>query len=118
MDMVKSGHREREDRYLKKYNKLVRDKIPQIIEEEGRRAVYHKLPDEEYLSALEIKLDEEIQEYKADKNLEEMADVLEVLFALCKARGYSINDLMEKKDEKALIRGGFDEKLYLEYIED
>lgn len=43
---------------------------------------------------------------------------LEVLFAICKARGYSINDLMKKKEEKALIRGGFEEKLYLEYIED
>lgn len=47
-----------------------------------------------------------------------MADVFEVLFARCKARGYSINDLMEKKEEKALIHGGFYEKLYLEYIED
>lgn len=70
--MMKSGHREREDKCLKKYNKLVKDKIPQIIDEEGRKAVYHKLSDEEYLLALEIKLDEEIQEYKTDKNLEWM----------------------------------------------
>lgn len=116
--MMKFGHREREVRALIIYNKLVRDKIPQIIEDDGKKAVYHHLSDEEYIQALEVKLEEEIEEYKKDKNLEEMADVLEVLFALCKARGYSVQELMGKKEEKAIHRGGFEEKLFLEYVEE
>lgn len=64
---------------MKVHNKLVRDKIPQIINDNGERAVTHILSDEEYIAALEIKLNEEVAEYHADKNLEELADILEVL---------------------------------------
>ena len=68
--------------------------------------------DEEFLTELDKKLDEEIAEYQADKSLEEMADVLEVLFTICEARGYSIDELMKVRDEKRENRGGFKEKIF------
>ena len=101
---------------MKVYNKLVRDKIPEIIEGDGKICKTRILSDEEYI-ALEAKLNEEVAEYQADKNLEEMADVLEVLQAICIARGYSLNDLEEMKAKKANERGGFKKKMFLKYVE-
>ena len=95
-------------------NKLVRDKIPEIIEADGRTCKIHILSDEEYLSALEEKLNEEVAEYQKDKNLEEMADVLEVLQAICIARGYTLEELEALRKKKADDRGGFSEKIFLE----
>ncbi|RFZ75671.1 phosphoribosyl-ATP pyrophosphohydrolase [Lacrimispora amygdalina] len=100
---------------MDKHNKLVRDKIPEIIESSGRKAVYHVLSEEEYLTALEKKLQEEVEEYQEDKSLEEMADVLEVLYAICEARGYTKKELDAKRREKFIERGGFGRKLFLEY---
>ena len=70
--------------------KLVRDKIPQIIIDAGKKPITEILSEERYLEELDKKLEEEVAEYKADKSIEEMADVLEVLFAICEARGYSV----------------------------
>lgn len=92
--------------------KLVRDKIPQIIMSDGKNPIVRTLSDEEYLTELDRKLDEEVAEYQADKSLEEMADVLEVLFAICEARGYSVDELMKVRDEKRENRGGFKEKIF------
>ena len=92
--------------------KLVRDKIPQIIMSDGKNPIIRTLSDEEYLKELDRKLDEEVAEYQADKSLEEMADVLEVLFAICEARGHSVNELMKVRDEKRENRGGFKEKIF------
>ena len=64
------------------YNKLVRDKIPQIIEEKGGKAEIRILSDEEYRTFLEAKLDEEVAEYHRDQCAEELADILEVVYAL------------------------------------
>lgn len=94
--------------------KLVRDKIPQIIIEDGRTPIVRTLSDEEYLSELDRKLNEEVAEYQADKSLEEMADVIEVLFAICEARGHSVDELMEVRDKKREKRGGFRDKVYWE----
>ena len=94
--------------------KLVRDKIPQIIIADGRTPIVRTLSDEEYLSELDRKLNEEVAEYQADKSLEEMADVLEVLFAICEARGHSVDELMEVRDKKREKRGGFRDKVYWE----
>nr|WP_308743301.1 nucleoside triphosphate pyrophosphohydrolase [uncultured Anaerocolumna sp.] len=102
---------------MKVHNKLVRDKIPEIIKASERNAVIHILSDDEYIAALETKLNEEIVEYQADKNLEEMADVLEVLQAICIARGYTIEELEAMRAKKANERGGFTEKIFLEYVE-
>lgn len=92
--------------------KLVRDKIPQIIMSDGKIPIIRTLSDEEFLTELDKKLDEEVAEYQADKSLEEMADILEVLFAICEARGYSIDELMKVRDEKRENRGGFKEKIF------
>ncbi len=100
-----------------KYNKLVRDKIPDIIKEEGGNAAYHTLSEKKYITELDKKLNEEVKEYQADKSLEEMADVLEVLYAICKARGYTTQELEAKRKEKAEINGSFDERIFLEYVE-
>ena len=94
--------------------KLVRDKIPQIIIEDGRTPIVRTLSDEEYLSELDRKLNEEVAEYQADKSLEEMADILEVLFAICEARGHSVDELIEVRDKKREKRGGFRDKVYCE----
>ena len=102
---------------MKIYNKLVRDKIPEIIEGDGKTCKTRILSDEEYIASLEAKLNEEVAEYQADKNLEEMADMLEVLQAICMARGYSLEELEAFRAKKANERGGFADKIFLEYVE-
>ena len=102
---------------MKVYNKLVRDRIPEIIEADGRKCKTRILSEDEYLQALDQKLNEEVAEYQADKSLEEMADVLEVLHAICVARGYTLEMLENKRAEKAEERGGFAERIWLESVE-
>ncbi len=94
--------------------KLVRDKIPEIIEADGKKPITRILSQEEYLAELDTKLNEEVAEYQADKSVEEMADVLEVLYALCEARGYSIEELQRVREDKRAKRGGFRDKIYWE----
>lgn len=100
------------------YNKLVRDKIPEIIEADGKTCTTRILDDKEYLAALEEKLNEEVAEYQKDKNLEEMADVLEVLQAICVAKGYSLEELEAMRAKKAEKRGGFADRLFLESVDE
>lgn len=99
-------------------NKLVRDKIPEIIENTGKTAYCHILAEEEYLSELDKKLNEECAEYQADKSLEELADMLEVMYAIAEARGYSLEELENVRAEKAIKRGGFKDRIFLEKVED
>lgn len=94
--------------------KLVRDRIPEIIEADGKKPITRILSEDEYLQELDIKLNEEVAEYQADKSIEEMADVLEVLFAICEARGYSIEKLMKVKQDKQDKRGGFKDRIFWE----
>ena len=94
--------------------KLVRDKIPDIIKAAGKTPVTLVLSHEEYLAELDRKLNEEVAEYQADKSIEEMADVLEVLLAICEARGHSVDELMQVREAKQEERGGFKERVYLE----
>lgn len=100
------------------HNKLVRDNIPEIIKQAGKIPVTHTLPDDEYLSELDKKLGEEFVEYQADKNIEELADMLEVMYAIAEARGWSVSELEAVRRDKAEKRGGFKEKIFLEYVED
>ena len=95
------------------YNKLVRDKIPQIIEQQGEVAIVRVLDDDEYVRHLEAKLDEEVGEYHRDKNLEELADILEVVFALAEAIGCSKEALLECYQKKHETRGGFRDRVFL-----
>ena len=118
MGIMKSGHQEGRYIHLKKYNKLVRDRIPEVIEKDGHKAKFKTLSEKSFLTALDKKLMEEVKEYQADKSIEEMADVLEVIYAICNARGYTIDELEAKRQEKHIDRGGFEKRLFLEYVED
>ena len=93
--------------------KLVRDKIPEIIAESGKHALTCILDDKEYEIFLERKLDEEVKEYHESKNLEELADVLEVLISLAKIKGCSFSDLFDIRTQKAHKNGGFAKKILL-----
>lgn len=95
------------------YNKLVRDKIPAIIEAQGERPITRILGDEEYTACLEAKLDEEVREYHRDKNLEELADVLEVVCALAENLGHSPEELLDVYRAKHEKRGGFRDRVFL-----
>lgn len=95
-----------------KFNKLVRDKIPEIIEKNGGKAVTRTLTDEEFKEYLEKKLDEEVAEFHESKSIEELADILEVVYALSEAHG-NINEMFEVRREKRKDRGGFDKKILL-----
>ena len=95
------------------YNKLVRDRIPEIIERNGGKAEVRILSDEEYRLCLEQKLDEEVGEYHRDKNAEELADILEVVYALAASIGCSKEELLEIYQKKHDARGGFNKKLLL-----
>lgn len=99
-----------------KYHKLVRDRIPEIIEASGKACVTEILSDEDYLKMLDAKLDEELAEYHKDQNIEELADLLEVLQACAVARGYDIDQLEQVRAEKAQKRGGFEKKILLREV--
>ena len=99
-----------------KYHKLVRDRIPEIIELSGKRCVTEILSDEEYIRMLDAKLDEELSEYHQDQNIEELADLLEVVYAAAIARGYTLEQLEEVRAEKADKRGGFAKKILLKEV--
>lgn len=100
----------------KTYNKLVRDQIPEIIEASGKTCVTVILSDEDYLKMLDAKLDEELLEYHKGQNIEELADLLEVIRACAAARGYSIDALEQVRAEKAAKRGSFKEKILLKEV--
>ena len=99
-----------------KYHKLVRDKIPELIEKEGKESVCSILSDEEYLEFLDRKLSEELEEYLEDKSMEELADLLEVMMAVAKARGSSIEEIERIRQQKADKRGGFEKRILLEDV--
>lgn len=102
-----------------KYSKLVRDRIPEIIEASGKACVTEILSDENYLRMIDAKLDEELAEYHKDQNVEELADLIEVIYAAAIGRGYTIEQLEKVRAEKAEKRGGFQKKiLLLEVTED
>lgn len=98
---------------MKFYDKLVRDRIPEIIESSGNKCDIEVVSDEVALDYLYKKLNEEVSELIEDKNLEEIADVMEVLFAIASKYGYSEKDVLDKRDEKKSARGGFENNLVL-----
>lgn len=98
------------------YNKLVRDQIPEIIEKSGNKCLTEILSDEKYIEMLDKKLDEELAEYHKDKNIEELADLLEVIFACAQARGFSLEDLERVRKDKSKKRGGFSKKILLKEV--
>ena len=100
------------------YSKLVRDRIPSIIEADGKTCVTEALSDARYLEMLDAKLNEELAEYQESHSLEELADLLEVLRAVVLARGWTWEQLEEVRQKKAAKRGGFEKKLLLKKVID
>lgn len=98
---------------MKIYDKLVRDRIPEIIEASGSKCEIEVVNDEIALDYLYKKLDEEVNELLVDKNLDEIADVIEVLFAIASKIGYSESDVLDKRNEKKNTHGGFEDNLIL-----
>ncbi len=101
-----------------KYNKLVRDRIPEIIEASGKSCKTVVLDDAEYLRMLDAKLDEELAEYHKDQNIEELADLLEVVYAAAVARGYSVEELERVREQKAQKCGAFQDRILLLEVEE
>lgn len=95
------------------YNKLVRDKIPDIIRAQGEIPKVRELGEAEYIVSLHRKLDEEVAEYHAEINLEELADIMEVLFALADTMEFSREELLALCAEKREARGGFGKRQFL-----
>jgi predicted house-cleaning noncanonical NTP pyrophosphatase (MazG superfamily) len=95
------------------YEKAIRDKIPQIIQSSGKNCNVKKLDDSEFLVELEKKLSEELAEYQESKNVEELADILEVIYRISELKGTNPDALDEIRREKAEKRGKFDENLFL-----
>lgn len=101
---------------VRKYNKLVRDRIPDIIESDGKTCATEVLDKEAYLRLLDEKLTEELAEYQESKSLEELADLMEVLQAVLKARGWTWEQLEQVRTEKAAKRGGFKKRILLKEV--
>ncbi|WP_229106734.1 nucleoside triphosphate pyrophosphohydrolase [Paenibacillus sp. 1001270B_150601_E10] len=99
-------------------HKVVRDRIPAILDEQGLKYEIKTLSDEDYLEGLIRKLDEEVNEYKADRTIEELADILEVVQSIARISGVSKAELEELREKKAAANGGFTKNLYLERIGD
>jgi predicted house-cleaning noncanonical NTP pyrophosphatase (MazG superfamily) len=96
-----------------KYNKAIRDRIPEIIRERGEECEVRQLSDIEFLLELEKKLDEEVTEYNQSKDLEELADILEVVYRIGELKGVSSDKLDKIRSEKNLARGSFRKNLFL-----
>lgn len=103
---------------VREVNKLVRDKIPGIIMESGEIPDFRILEEEEFLEALNNKLLEEVAEYKESKNIEELADILQVICTISEIIGGGQRELEYIRDEKVIERGSFNSRLFLESIDD
>lgn len=98
------------------YNKLVRDKIPQIIEQSGKKAVVEKVTDEAYIKLLNEKLGEELKEFMESQSVEELADLVEVIYAILEYKKIGIEDFEAIRQSKNNKRGAFKEKLLLKEV--
>ncbi len=99
---------------MKTYNKLVRDKIPEIINADNRRAVTRILNNDEYIKELNIKLQEEVKEYLEDNNIEELADIVEVIYAILDSKNISIEEFEKVRKAKVEKKGAFENRIFLE----
>jgi len=97
----------------KVYNKAIRDKIPGVIEASGKKYEIIRLSDEQFLSELEKKISEEVSEYQESKDIEELADILEVILRIVELKGSSVDVLESIRKRKLVERGGFKENLFL-----
>jgi predicted house-cleaning noncanonical NTP pyrophosphatase (MazG superfamily) len=102
---------------MTRYNKLVRDRIPEIIESNGKKAKVKELDSSTYVRELKAKLEEEWKEYLGstsdDEAMEELCDILEILHAFAHVHGSSFEELEAIRKKKFHERGGFEKRLYL-----
>jgi len=98
------------------YNKLVRDLIPDIITAKGEIPATRILNDQDFLRELDTKLQEEVNEYRADQNIEELADILEVIHGILDAKGVTFAELEKLRIDKAKKRGDFKKRIFLETV--
>ena len=99
-----------------KYNKLIRDRIPEIIEKSGKKAIVETLNESDYINFLKAKLEEELEEFKKSEDIEEIADIIEVLYAIVEFKGMSVKDLEKIRLEKVKKRGAFKKRLLLKKV--
>lgn len=99
------------------YNKLVRDRIPEIIESSGKKAVYETIAsDESYIKSLKNKLVEELNEFLESDDVAELADMGEVMHAILEYKGVSVETFQRIRLEKLEKRGGFKKRLLLKEV--
>ena len=98
---------------MKLYNKLVRDRIPEVIEASGRSCECRILEQGEFMRCLDEKLMEELKEYHASGEVEELADMIEVILAIASEKGTSLEELELIRLKKKETRGGFEKRLFL-----
>lgn len=98
------------------YKKLVRDNIPQIIFQIGKTPVTHSAEDDEYEQKLNDKLQEEVQEFLSSSDEEELADIMEVVYAIAEFKGISKETIEEIRAKKAEERGGFKNRTILDEV--
>lgn len=103
---------------MKVYNKLIRDRIPEIIEMDGKKHEVRTLGDGEYIEQLNIKLSEELKEYYESEEVEELADLVEIVYAIAGYKGVSIEEFERIRLDKREKRGGFEKRLFLVGVED
>lgn len=101
----------------KVYNKLVRDKIPEIIIADGHRPTIRTLDEKEYLKELVKKLKEEVAEFEEKPSVEELADIKEVMIALRIAMGIHAGELEDARRKKANKNGRFKKRIFLKSVE-
>jgi predicted house-cleaning noncanonical NTP pyrophosphatase (MazG superfamily) len=101
-----------------KYNKLVRDKIPEVIRENGQIPVTHIANNEEYWEKLKEKLTEEVNEFLEDNKSGEIVDILEVIDAICEHKKFDKNEIEKLKKQKAEKKGKFYNKIILDEVKD
>lgn len=99
-----------------KYGKLVRDRIPEIIRQQGGVPITHRADDAEYEQKLKEKLQEEVEEFLGKGTVEELADILEVIEAFCTFQGIDRGELEQLRRQKASERGSFQRRVILDEI--
>jgi predicted house-cleaning noncanonical NTP pyrophosphatase (MazG superfamily) len=102
----------------KVYNKLVRDRIPEIIDNDGKSSKVREINGDELKRALVEKLSEEGREYLECMDSEELADILEVLYALIESNGSTLEEIEAIRQSKKDKRGGFSKGIFLESVLD
>lgn len=102
---------------MKVYNKLVRDRIPEILKKDKVKFKSHVADKKEYLDKLYEKLTEEINEFKEKPSVDEFADIMEVLENIAKEHDFQLDDIKLAKKTKKMNRGGFNKKIILDFTD-